>query len=42
MEDIELACSLLEEEKGNLFMVKEGQVFFSSKERGVAPFFQVV
>jgi len=42
MEDIELARSLLEEEKWNLIMVKEGQVLFSSRERGVAPFFQAV
>jgi hypothetical protein len=42
MEDIDLARSLLEEEKWNLVMVKGGQVLFSSRERGVAPFFQVV
>jgi hypothetical protein len=42
MEDIELARSLLEEEKWNLVMVKGGQVLFSSRERGVAPFFQAV
>jgi len=42
MEDIELARSLLEEEKWNLVIVKEGQVLLSSKERGVAPLFQVV
>jgi hypothetical protein len=42
MEDIELARSLLEEEKWNLVIVKEGQVLLSSKERGVAPFFQAV
>jgi hypothetical protein len=42
MEDIELARSLLEEEKWNLVIVKEGQVLFSSRERGVAPFFQAV
>jgi hypothetical protein len=41
MEDIDLARSLLEEEKWNLVMVKGGQVLFSSRERGVAPFFQV-
>jgi hypothetical protein len=42
MEDIDLACSLLEEGKWNLVIVKGGQVLFSSRERGVAPFFQAV
>ena len=42
MEDIELARSLLEEEKWNLVIVEGGQVLFSSKERGVMPFFQAV
>ena len=42
MEDIELARSLLEEEKWNLVIVKRGQILFSSRERGVAPFFQAV
>ena len=42
MEDIELARSLLEEERRNLVMVKGGQVLFSSRESGVAPFFQAV
>jgi phosphatidylglycerophosphatase A len=42
MEDIDLARSLLEEEKWNLVIVKGGQVIFSSRERGVAPFFQAV
>jgi hypothetical protein len=42
MEDIELTRSLLEEEKWNLVIVKEGRVLFSSGERGVAPFFQAV
>jgi hypothetical protein len=42
MEDIELARSLLEEEKWNLVMAQEGRVLFSSGERGVAPFFQAV
>jgi hypothetical protein len=42
MEDLELARSLLEEEKWNLVIVKGGQVLFSSGERGIAPFFQVV
>jgi phosphatidylglycerophosphatase A len=42
MEDIDLARSLLEEEKWNLVIVKGGQVLFSSRERGVAPLFQAV
>jgi len=42
MEDIELARSLLEEEKWNLVIVKGGQILFSSRESGVAPFFQAV
>jgi phosphatidylglycerophosphatase A len=42
MKDIELARSLLEEEKWNLVIVKSGQVLFSSRESGVAPFFQAV
>ena len=42
MEDIELTRSLLEEEKWNLVIVKEGRVLFSSGERGVAPFFHCV
>jgi hypothetical protein len=42
MEDIDLARSLLEEEEWNLVIVKEGQVLFSSRERGVAPFFHAV
>ena len=42
MEDLELAGSLLEEEKWNLVIVKNGQIIFSSKERGVAPFFRAV
>jgi len=42
MEDIELARSLLEEEKSNLVIVKGGQVLFSSRDRGIAPFFQAV
>jgi hypothetical protein len=42
MKDIELARSLLEEEKWNLVIAKGGQVLFSSRERGVAPFFQAV
>lgn len=42
MEDIDLARSLLEEEKWNLVIVKGGRVFFNSRERGVAPFFQAV
>jgi len=42
MEDIELARSLLEEEKWDLVIAKEGQILFSSRERGIAPFFQAV
>jgi hypothetical protein len=42
MEDIELARSLLEKEKWKLVIVKEGEVLISSRERGVAPFFQAV
>jgi hypothetical protein len=42
MEDIELARSLLEEEQWNLVIVKAGRVLLSSKERGVAPFFQAI
>jgi len=42
MKDIELARSLLEEEEWNLVIVKGGQVLFSSRERGIAPFFQAV
>lgn len=41
-EDIDLARSILEQKKLNLVMVKEGQVLFSSTERGIAPFFQAV
>jgi hypothetical protein len=42
MEDIELARSLLEEERGNLVMVKGEQVLIIFRERGVSPFFQTV
>jgi hypothetical protein len=42
MEDINLARSLLEEDKWNLVIVKKGQVLFGSRERGIAPFFQAV
>lgn len=42
MEDIDLARSLLEEDKWNLVIVKKGQVLFISRERGIAPFFQAV
>ncbi len=41
-EDIELARSLLEHERWNLIIVKEGRVLLSSKERGVAPLFQAI
>jgi hypothetical protein len=42
MEDIDLARSSLEGESWNLVIVKEGQILFKSRERGVAPFFQAV
>jgi hypothetical protein len=42
MEDIDLARSLLEEEKWNLVVVKRGRVLYSSRERGIAPFFGAV
>jgi hypothetical protein len=42
VEDIELARSLLEEDKWNLVIVKKGRVLFSSRERGIAPFFKAV
>lgn len=42
MEDIDLARSLLDEEKWNLVIVKGGQVLFSSRERGVEPLFHAV
>ncbi len=41
-QDIELARSLLENERWNLIIVKEGRVLLSSKERGVAPLFQAI
>jgi hypothetical protein len=40
--DIELARSLLENERWKLVIVKEGRVLLSSKERGVAPLFQAI
>ena len=42
MEDIELARCLLENDKPNLVIVKEGQVLYSSNEKGLLPFFQAV
>jgi phosphatidylglycerophosphatase A len=42
MEDFGLARSLLEEDKWNLVIVKKGRVLFSSRERGIAPFFQAI
>ena len=42
MEDIDMARSLLREDKWNLVIVKKGQVLFGSRERGIAPFFQAV
>lgn len=42
MENIDLARSLLEEEKWNLVIVKGGKVLYSSRERGIGPFFKAV
>jgi len=42
MEDVDLARSLLEEDKWNLVIVKKGRVLFSSREHGIVPFFQAV
>jgi hypothetical protein len=42
MEDIDLAHSLLEQDKWNLVIVKKGRVLFASRERGIAPFFQAI
>ena len=42
MEDIDLARSLLEKDKWNLVIVKNGQVLFRSRGRGIAPFFDAV
>ncbi len=42
MEDIDLARSLLDEDRCNLVIVKKGRVLFGSRERGIAPFFQAV
>jgi hypothetical protein len=42
MEDIDLARSLLEEDKWNLVIVKKKRVLFGSKERGIVPFFEAV
>jgi hypothetical protein len=42
MEDIDLARSLLEEDKWSLVIVKKGRVLFGSRERGIAPFFRAV
>lgn len=42
MEDIDLARSILEEDKWNLVIVKKGRVLFGSREHGIAPFFQAV
>lgn len=39
---MELARALLEEGKLNLVIVRSGQVLFTSKERGVTPFFQAI
>ena len=42
MEDVDLAHSLLKEEKWNLVIVKKGRVLYSSRERGIAPLFRAV
>jgi hypothetical protein len=42
MKDIELARSLLDDEKWNLVIAKGGQVIFSSRDRGMAPLFHAV
>ena len=42
MKDIDLARSLLEEDKWNLVIVKKGRVLFGSRERGIAPLFDAV
>jgi hypothetical protein len=41
-EDIDLARSLLERGRWNLIMVRNGQVLFRSRERGIAPLFHAV
>jgi hypothetical protein len=42
MEDVDLARSLFKEEKWNIVIVKRKRVLYSSRERGIAPFFQAV
>jgi len=42
LEDRKLARSLLEEEKWNLVVVRDGQVVLSSRESGVSPLFRAV
>ena len=42
MEDIELARSLLQQEKLNLVIVKEEQILLSSKEGGLQPLFNAI
>jgi phosphatidylglycerophosphatase A len=42
MEDIDLARSLLQEDKWNLVIVKKGRVIFDSRERGIGPLYQAV
>lgn len=42
MADIDLARSLLREDKCNLVIAKGGQVLFTSKERGIRPFYDAV
>jgi len=42
MEDIELTRSLLEEDEWNTVIVREGQVGFGFRERGIVPFLRAV
>jgi len=42
MADIDLARSLLEEEKWNLVIVKKGRVLFSSRDRGIGALFHAI
>lgn len=42
MADVDLARSLLQQDSCNLVIVKNGQILFSSRERGIKPFYQAV
>lgn len=42
MRDIELARRLLEEEELSLVITKQGQLIYSSQEKGVHPLFQAI